>query len=176
MKTFANSILVIFVVIFFASSFLSCEKPESYSEVPEISFKSTRVFDSIISIGEKDTIRMVEIKFNFVDGDGDFGYDPQVPSDTIYKNNVVFGKYEKRNNVFVNVDSLLQDSTVFSIPNDDAFVRDGQNKTLKGYFKIHLNELVNKYDTIKYSIFIRDRARHKSNIIETSEITGIKSK
>lgn len=88
MKTFANSVLVILILFFFATAFLSCEKPQSYSEVPEISFKSYRVFDTLISSYE-DPIRMLEIKFNFVDGDGDFGYDPQVPEDTIDRKSVV---------------------------------------------------------------------------------------
>lgn len=174
MKTFANSIIVVVLISFFASSFLSCEKPESFSEVPEVNYKSMRVFDSIIP--SFDPIRMFEISFNFVDGDGDFGYDPAVPEDTLYKNNVIFSKFEKRNGVFVNVDSILRDSTVFSIPYDEAFKRDGQNKTLRGYMKFVFDARGNTYDTIKYSFFIRDRARHKSNVGETPEITGIKSK
>jgi hypothetical protein len=158
MKRFLN--LILFVCIAFAL-FLSCEKTESYSPIPEISFSKYRVYDTAYSSGFNQ--RNVAIYFKFVDGDGDIGD----TVDTV--NNLFFSRYEQRNGDFINVDSIR-----YRIPFAEIMRREGQNKTIKGTIKIDISELVINYDTIKYDFFIKDRAGNKSNIASTSPITGLK--
>lgn len=163
MKKFLNIILI---VCFAFATFLSCEKTESYSPIPEISFTKYRVYDTAYSSGFNQ--RNVAIFFKFVDGDGDIG------DTTSGVNNLFFSRYEQRNGEFINVDSTLVDSIRYRIPFAEIMRREGQNKTLKGSIKIDVSELVIKYDTIKYDFYITDRAGNKSNVASTTPITGLK--
>jgi hypothetical protein len=155
---------------FAAGILLSCEKPKTYSDIPEIEFRDFRIFDTVVSGFNQ---RKVSISFSFVDGDGDIGYREDLV-DSTKKDNLIFSRYEQRNGVLVNVDSLLVDSIKYSIPYNDIMKREGQNKTLKGTIRINLDELVINYDTIRYDFYIKDRAGHKSNVASTPEITGLK--
>lgn len=166
--------IVFFLMIvgfFLAGMFSGCQKIESYSDIPHIEFKSARVYDTIISTNFKQ--RNVAVSFSFVDGDGDIGYRADV-ADSTAKNNLYFSRFEQRGGRFVNVDSLLVDSMIYSIPYDDIMSREGQNKTMKGTIKVDISELVINYDTIRYDFYILDRAKHKSNVASTSEIVGLK--
>jgi len=48
----------------------------------------------------------------------------------------------------------------------------GKNKAISGeiYDTLFINNYTSPYDTIKYQIYIQDRALHKSNVVETPEI------
>ncbi|HEX3005997.1 MAG TPA: hypothetical protein VHO90_00115 [Bacteroidales bacterium] len=163
-----NILVALFV---FVSILMSCQKIESYSEVPNIEFDSYRVFDTVRSSDFKQ--RIITIKFKFVDGDGDLGY-RQGLDDSATSTNLFFKRFENRNGIMMNVDSLLAKPTQFTIRYDDAMAREGQNKTLKGSIKVDLDELLIKYDTIRYEFYIKDRAGNFSNIVSTPEITGLK--
>jgi hypothetical protein len=169
MKKILNFILFIIIGVM---AFLSCEKAESYSEIPYIEFTSYRVYDTAFSSGFFQ--RNVAVNFSFVDGDGDIGYNKELTGDSA-KNNLFFSRYEQRNGEFINVDSLLVDSIRYSIPYAEVMSREGQNKTIKGSIKVDVSELVINYDTIKYDFYIIDRAGNKSNITTTTPIVGLKN-
>jgi hypothetical protein len=167
-----NLIGLLTILGLMAAMFYSCEKPESYSEIPEIEFKSFRVYDTTKSGFNQ---RQIAISFKFVDGDGDIGYRLGV-DDTTKKDNLFFSKYAQIGGSYVNIDSLLVVPNVFSLPYEDVMERSGQNKTMKGTIKVDLQELLVKYDSIKYDFYIVDRAGNKSNVATTTEITGLKEK
>jgi hypothetical protein len=163
-KIIYNGVLVLAV---FTSLFISCQKPESYSVVPEIKLLYIRVHDTTVIEGSSQ--KNVTIDFSFVDGDGDIGYDT-TNTDTLHKDNLFFTTYQKRMGVFVNVDSLNKSPLSYRIPYRDIMARTGQNKTLKGSIKIELEQQLIQYDTIKYDFYITDRSLNKSNVETTGEI------
>ncbi len=145
----------------------SCEKPKMYSDVPEISFKSISLANSTDTLGNE--IKKVLLTFSLIDGDGDIGLpEDGYPGFEILKDkNLFITLYEKIDGEFVEVNLLAPHNyrTPFQMP-------EGQDKVLKADYEVTMeySKLFFTYDTIKYSLFIYDRQKHKSNIIETPEI------
>lgn len=150
-----------------------CKKPETFPIIPAIEFKS---IGSYKNISGKDSVTVITI--SFTDGDGDIGYAPAgngpVFDDTssAYYYNFIVHFYEKKNGVWVR-------DTVFDRPPFSGFsgrlpnlTPRGENKALKG--DISMDQYISFYpvqnDTIKYEVYIYDRALHKSNTVMTSEI------
>ena len=145
----------------------SCMKKESFSEIPQIAFAGYyNIFD---------TTRIAKsgvLTISFQDGDGDIGLDPgdlSPPFDTgsVYYYNYFIDLYEKKNGIFVK-DTTLNIPLRYRIP--DLTPAD-RNKAIKGIIvdTIPLNPNP-VYDTIQFSMFIYDRALHKSNVAFTPEI------
>lgn len=161
------NVFVILIILFIA--IYSCKKPESYSEIPEITFKEVRIKDTIDALDN--TIRRVSLVFYVIDGDGDVGLDssetyPPYDSTSVYYHNLFITEFEKKNGVFEPID--LEIPLYFRIP---YVVQEGKNKTLKADIIIDLDYLKPPvYDTIKYDFYIFDRAFHKSNTASSSDI------
>ncbi|MCX6280588.1 MAG: hypothetical protein NTU51_01330 [Bacteroidetes bacterium] len=147
--------------------FSSCMKKESFSDIPQIAFAGyTNLFDST-KIAKKGILTI-----SFQDGDGDIGLNswdtyPPYDSTSIYFYNYYIDLYEKKNGVFVK-DTTLATSLNARIPN---LTPDDPNKAIKGLIvdTLPLNPHP-VYDTIQFSMFIYDRALHKSNVVFTPEI------
>jgi hypothetical protein len=142
----------------------TCEPIQKVSDVPEIKFKSFALYD-------KDTltfqIKVGEMIFSFIDGNADFGVQ-QNSEDTL---NLFLTPFHKVNMAYVplNVDTFGRKYTVL---NDPALVRIGQNKTVKGEIKLQVYYFViPPFDTIRYDFYIVDRAGNKSNVASTSDIS-----
>ena len=147
---------------------LSCKKPHTYSEIPEIKFKEVIVKDTTDYLDNKELL--TQLIFTFVDGDGDIGLKT---SDTIYPYdsanyyyNLYIESYEIKNGKIEHIN--LTNPLRYRMPYVDA---SGQNKTLKGTIMtdIFYNYPL-KYDTILYSFFIYDRSLNKSNIAYSDTI------
>lgn len=166
------------IVVFVISHLIlisSCLKVETYPNKPQIEYKSFEVKSN-----------GAEITISFTDGDGDIGLNT---SDTIgkfepnsfYYYNAYLEYYEKMNGEWVKGTAdpsgnnfPTADSIVFKnrLPNITPV---GQNKALKGDIKLTLepnyyNPISNYRDSIKYKIFIIDRALNISNKVETEVI------
>ncbi len=145
----------------------SCIKKESYSEIPQIGFSAYyNIFDTS-KIAQRGVLTIT-----FQDGDGDIGLDPSdlsPPFDTgsIYYYNYFIDLYEKKNGSFVK-DTTLNTPLRYRIPNLTPIDR---NKAIKGIIvdTLPLNPAP-VWDTIMFSMFIYDRALHKSNVVFTPEI------
>jgi hypothetical protein len=151
-------------VILAALVLSTCNPIEKVSDVPEIKFKSFALF-------EMDTltfhIKVGEMVFSFIDGNADFGV-IQDSEDTL---NLFLTPYHKVNMAYVplNVDTF---GRKYAVLNDDALVRVGQNKTVKGEIKLQIYYfLVPPFDTIRYDFYVVDRAGNKSNVASTSDIS-----
>lgn len=151
-------------VIFAALVLSACEPIERVSNVPEIEFKSFTLYD-------RDTlgfqIKAGELIFSFIDGNADFGVLPN-SNDTL---NLFLDPFHKVDMAYVplNVDTF---GRKYAVMNDEALVRIGQNKTVKGEIKLQVYYFgIPPFDTIKYDFYILDRAGHKSNVESTSDIT-----
>lgn len=179
-----GALFICLVIVIYSS----CQKPQSYGPIPEISMKNYLVIDSILdtTVFKKNRARALIIKFEFVDGDGNISdpYERQlviVPPDTIQKDTSTHSKvflklYEKKNGLYFPVsDSALLTPPSFIIPYGDAMSREGQNKTQKGEMKIdYLFYYVNSklpFDTIQIELYITDLAFQKSNIITVTDIS-----
>ena len=146
----------------------SCTKIEKMPAIPLIEFKNFETFDSTDVLGNP--VRSGRLKFYFQDGDGDLGL--QSPgnlaggADSV---NLFLKLYRKSGGEYT--PALPGDPLKPSGYRIPFMVRLGQNKLLKGTISVTL--LYYGYtptDTIKYDIYIKDRAEHRSNTVTTCEI------
>ena len=152
---------------------MSCKKIQSYSNIPEVHFKSYTAQNSVDLLGNK--TKAVELVFTFIDGDGDIGLrqiDTVAPYIGKYKNNFFSTLYVKENGEYKEVVNISVSN--YTIPYIEP---QGQNKTLKADVKVKYeyaisqeNDTLFNYDTIMYEYYIVDRALNQSNIDSTSDI------
>jgi len=143
----------------------ACRKPDTYPDTPVITFKSISTTKS--SAGYDVSSHVV---ISFTDGDGDIGYNSfgngAIYDDTLspYYSNFVVKVFQKKNGVWTADTIKLPGRIPYLTP-------EGNNKALKGDIAMDLPlpfGVVN--DTMRYDIFIYDRALHQSNTVTTSEI------
>lgn len=145
----------------------SCRKVETYPIVPHIEFYSFTKIPNQTAYDEKAILNI-----RFTDGDSDVGLKPE---DTLgefgvgkeYYYNFYIDYYEKQNDTFVKIDlPFTNNSRIPYIEPDEA------ERGIKGNIEIELfiNNVLSSYDTIMFKAYIIDKAKHKSNIIETPEI------
>lgn len=135
----------------------SCLDKQTASPVPLIAFNDFQA--------NKDTANLF---LDFTDGDGDIGL---TQSDTVAPNNYncFITYYEKQKGTWVKRDLPVEFNYRIPIINTTT-----KKKKLTGIIKIELKPFYydpfSKFDTIKYELYIVDRAFNKSNVIETPEI------
>lgn len=143
----------------------TCEPIEKVSNIPEIEFKSFALFEKDTLDGFK--LKIGELIFSFIDGNADIGILPN-SQDTM---NVFLEPFHKVNMAYepLNVDTF---GRKFTLKNDEALVRIGQNKTIKGEIKLDIvYPIIPPFDTIRYDFYILDRAGNKSNVASTTDIS-----
>ncbi len=149
------------------TAFLSgCLKPEQFPDAPQIQYQNfLRVFDT----GQY-AIRGI-LSFSYTDGNGDIGLNsddtlPPYNRNGNYYYNLVISYFEKQNGSFVQVN--LEPPFSARIP---VLTPEDPNKAIKGVIidTLPLNPKP-VYDTIRFEIFIYDRALNKSNVITTPDI------
>ncbi len=134
----------------------SCLKKQTASPIPNIQFNK---FEA-----QKDTANLY---IDFIDGDGDIGL---LQSDTVPPNNYnCFITYiEKQKGKWVKRELPIDFN--YRIP---VINKSNKKKTLQGLIKIAIKPFYydpySKYDTIKYEMYIVDKALNKSNVITTPE-------
>ena len=150
-----------FILIAFSLSLLflgSCKKKKSFSDIPELKFMEIKMNSGYIPLG---TDSLGAIRFSFTDGDGDIGV---YGGDTSV--NLFLKYFEKQNGAFVEI--IPPQSQNARIPD---LMPIGQNKTLEGEMEVgFFANPFSVFDTVKYEVYIVDRAMHKSNVITTPEI------
>lgn len=149
----------------------SCRKIEQLPPEPTIEYKSFVIFDTTDILGNKQ--KAGKLNFYFKDGDGDIGMEAPATEQTD-TNDLFIKLYRKKDGVMAPApaNDPLSPST-YRIP---YIQKEGQNKILKG--TISVTFLYLQYyptDTIMYEFYIRDRALHESNVVETKEIIVAKS-
>ncbi|NQX97261.1 MAG: hypothetical protein HRT73_05185 [Flavobacteriales bacterium] len=164
-------------ILFAITAFVSCKKEEPTPVSPTITFVEAKLSnDKLSSV----------IKFDFIDGDGDLGL-KQEENIGEQKFNVFVDYYEKRNGLWVLKSPIVNWKPDITLPLGGffdttivnarfPFIENELDRALQGEIKIVL--LYNKLsldststaDTIKYDLYIKDRAFHKSNIITTADI------
>ena len=178
--------IVLFFSVAFSLFLFSCQKFEEYPIEPQISFDSFKLF--VDTIPDGDTVKAVTnvgvLAFSYTDGDGDLGlrsadtlspFNPGSP----YYYNIIVEYYEKQNGVFVQVPVTNPDGDTDIINFNGRFpylTPMGVHKAIKGIINdtLPVNNPASDYDTIKFKVYIYDRALNKSNEIETPEIPLLK--
>lgn len=162
----------IIAVILFASTFLGgCFNTPEFPNTPEIEYSeilSTPRVDQE-SGGYKDSV-VISIKFK--DGDGDLGYDQQ-EIDSLAKAgaapNFVVKQFRKVNGAFVEYVPLESLSGFFHRLSSE---KPGPIEGTLHYRGIQIFHTFYPYakDTVKFEVYIRDRAGNISNTIETEPV------
>ncbi|HLG35586.1 MAG TPA: hypothetical protein VI757_11960 [Bacteroidia bacterium] len=133
--------------------FAGCRKANEYPIEPIISFKSlTPDWDP--NTGQEHATVVI----SFTDGDGDIGWD-----ESNLQDNFFVECFMKINNVWI--DTASYNGRI------KPLIPEGKNKSIRGdisYFMFSIPYGVNK--TIRYEIYMYDRALHRSNTITTSEL------
>jgi hypothetical protein len=165
--------LVLLIGVLLAVAY-SCVETKPVSTIPQITFKSFKLFEAIDTSLGNHILRGV-LEFSFIDGDADIGLDGEInTADTIDEDNynLFLIPYQKidTNYYLIVLDTLLP-KPYFRITHDVKMDRVGQNKTLKGNITVNIDYyIVPQYDTMRYDFYILDRAKNKSNIESTTDI------
>ena len=159
----------LFLLLFF---FYACVKKEVYPIEPHIDLISFTKLTDTTGIDQLGVIGL-----SYTDGDGDLGLTPDQNSGN-YLYNIFIKYFEKKKGHFEEV--------ILTTPNPQTGKPDtlwfngripyltpiGKTKGISGEINdtLFINNYSSPYDTIKYQIYIQDRALHKSNVVETPEI------
>jgi len=165
-KNSAANILTLTIIVLS----LACTKPETWSDIPAVSFKSFEVKDSLDALDNN--IKLCRLTITVKDGDGDIGIQLDDTSgiratDSLHHNDLFLTMYSKKNGKYSLVN--LQVPQNFRIPYVN---QQGQNKSLKAdvVVKMEYPVVLFKFDTIAYDFYIYDRALHKSNVDRTPDL------
>ena len=151
-----------FAVLVYGLLTSSCDKLTSYPATPSIDYDSYKLVDTVDDPTLRNPIKMLEVTFKFVDGDGDlFTADTSVRS-------LFLTFYQKINGDFVKVpDSTLFTKPAISFPYSSLMDRTGQNKTQKGTITFDYPFYYPMpFDTIEMEFYITDLAGNKSNVVK----------
>ena len=152
--------------------FYGCRKYDHYPIVPHIELNSFQKFADSTGIDQTGVLGL-----SFTDGDGDLGL-TAAQNTGDFQFNLFIKYFEKQKGVFKEV-ILTSPNTLTGKPDTLWFngripylTPDGKAKAISGEITdtLFINNFVSPYDTIKYQIYIKDRALNKSNVVETPEI------
>lgn len=149
-----------------------CKQNVIYPIIPVITYKGYEIVKSYTN-----TDSALKLTISYTDGDGDLGLGQgdtlgYFDKDSIYYNNMYVYYYEFFNNKWnqVTVNDFSTDTIRFKyrFPN---LTPNSDNKAIKGEIEYTITNLVpRKSNTIKFSIYIYDRMRHKSKTVESDVI------
>lgn len=145
-----------FLIICIAFSY-SCIKKKTYSENPEIEFKSFNI----------DTATTADMTITFADGNGDIGKDNSDSTRNLFMNYYYKDSITQKFVAFWNgTDSLKSGYTVHK-PNDEY-----NGHAISGEVTLHMAfyRHSKKIKTIRYVIYMFDNAGHKSNVVTTPDL------
>ncbi len=168
--------------LFIISSLLllvSCEKVPSFDDTPEIEFQSINksiIFDPLTLV-QTDSIT---ISLDFKDGDGDLGLNTGEANTGKYVDefakNFHLTFFKKENGVFRDITNDGPEPLDFGgtferlAPTDEIAPIQG---TLSNHLLLlHVNnsDFISQHDTLRFEVYVYDRALNRSNTITTSEI------
>jgi len=161
MKTYSK--ITLFSILILLIGLSGCIKEQSYPVEPVIQYTQ---FGVMRSVNNYDSLGVLSI--SYTDGDGDIGlYD----SDTVepYKYNFYLKFMQMVNGHLEEI--VLPDSSFGFNARIPILTPAGRNKNIKGDISIDLQLYyawpLLKSDTIAFEVYIKDRALHQSNVVQT---------
>lgn len=164
------------LLIILFCTLISCVKPKEFPIEPYIEFREQTVERSVLG---RDTIDFLYVTFYFQDGDGDIGMFEDVLGHPAYNYNLCFSLEEKVNDTVYEqvygIDSVYERFPIeykyiiaYIPPVNANYALSGTiTWNMDGYAELK-SHLPNK--TVRFAIYMYDRALHKSNIIFTDDI------
>lgn len=162
----------IFTLFILLILFWGCRKYDTYPLIPHIDLLSLQKLTDSTGVDQRGIIGL-----SFTDGDGDIGL-TSTQNTGNYKYNIFIKYFELQKGTFKEI--------ILTTPNAQTGKPDtlwfngripyitpaGKSKAISGeiYDTLFINNYSSPYDTIKYQIYIQDRALNKSNIVETPSI------
>ncbi len=143
----------------------SCIKEEQYPIEPAIEFAG---FGVIQDVNKKDSVGVLTV--SYTDGDGDIGlynYDTVEP----YRYNYYLRFFQMHNGTAVEIKPA--DTSVSFNGRIPLLTPTGRNKNISGEISMFMDLFyarplfLNDTIDIKFEVYIKDRALHTSNIVET---------
>jgi len=162
-------IITMFLLLFL---FYGCRKYDHYPIIPHIELLGFTKLTDTTGVDQQGVIAL-----SFTDGDGDLGLTSDQNSGK-YLYDIFVKYFEKKKGVFQEV-IITTPNTITGKPDTIGFngripyiTPAGKSKAISGeiYDTLFINNYASTYDTIKYQIYIQDRAFNKSNVVETPEI------
>ncbi len=152
----------------------ACIETEPVSPVPEVTFKSIELVNIVDTSLDNPNLKGAILKFEFIDGDANFGVYESVASDTSLPDslryNLFLDPFYKVDGSYFRVEfDTNYPPPYYSIFYNQKLNRVGQNKTVKGTITLTITDIP-LYDTIKYDFYIRDRAGNNSNVESTTDL------
>ena len=170
MNSFSKILLILLIPVLFV--FQACLEKVEFPIEPMISFNG---FAKIVDTTGIDNRGILEIHYQ--DGDGDIGLKD---SDTLppYDYNMIIcyfekidGRFEEVFLTYYNKDTQKMDTINMNV-RIPMLTPSGKNKAIKGIIQdtLYINNYASPYDTIRFEVYILDRALHESNRVTTPEI------
>lgn len=159
-------IRIYILIVLLGLGLYSCYEIQTYPPTPSIEFIEFYTTDSSDILGN--TIYYGELRFSFVDGDGDLGYQETTDTSLTEEQKTIFiTEYKMEDGEFREIEQAIP--LTYRM---EYFETSGNNKTLKGEIRIQdLNHYASSLnDSIKYNFYIKDRAGNISNTAETDTI------
>ncbi|WP_377470273.1 hypothetical protein [Pontibacter silvestris] len=164
-------------LLFLLLAFSSCRKEPTYPDPPQIEFRRVDQYTFEKNRVQQDSLVLV---IGYQDGNGDLGLareegvdrDPPFDTGSEYENNFIAELQVKRNGqyepYFSGGSSLNFNGRFPRLSSDD------RSEALEGEIRYSIpsftSDIFNPGDTIRFEVFIYDRALNKSNTVTTSDI------
>lgn len=178
-----NSIAKIALILLFSGILLfsTCKRFEDYPIEPQIEY-----YNYLLELNPDSITERGVLMISYTDGDGDLGLHaedtlPPYNYGSDYYYNMVIDYYELQNGswelvplVTKNPETGENDTLTFSVRFPYLTPSSG-NQAIKGVIQdtMYINNPLSDFDTIKFSVYIIDRALHISNTVETPPIVRI---
>lgn len=139
----------------------SCSDLETYSEIPKVEFKKVFLADTTDDLDNK--VKLQAISLQVIDGDGNLGLNRE---DKDSLRNLFITVFKKEKGRYERTDDTTY---TYRIPYKQPI---GQNKYLRAEVIVSMTTAQKNinYDTIRYEIYIQDRADNLSETITTCDI------
>jgi hypothetical protein len=169
-KSFSKILLILFVPALLVLQ--ACLERIEFPPEPIITFNG---FAKIDDGSGADNRGVIEISYQ--DGDGDIGL-TQMDTVPPYDYNLIIRYFEKKNGQFEEVFLTYYNSETQEYDTINLNARiplltpTGKNKSIKGIIQdtIYINNYSSPYDTVRFEVYILDRALHQSNTVSTPQI------
>ncbi len=162
----------LFILILVLFSFATCTEKIEYPIEPYIEFTSFIKLNDGSGIDNRGIL-----EFYYTDGDGDIGlYDEETQPP--YDYNLIIKYFEQQNGEFKEVfityfnEETQEIDTVSMNARIPILMPVGKNKAITGTIQdtLFINNYSSPFDTIRFEVYIVDRAFHESNTITTPPI------
>ncbi len=149
----------------------SCLKVESYSDIPQVSYKSFSMSKTADILGNE--VDRVILTVHVIDGDGDIGLKESdtmgvYSVDSSFYNDLFIRLYQKIDGKFVERKLIVPHN--YRVPYVEP---QGQIKTIKADIQVQLDYTKGTFDsdTIMYRFYMVDRKLNASDTAQTPELS-----